>query len=151
MILKSFALTLILMIKVNLGWSHFLAASFNAQSIMTMISGKTWIAMHRCPCGQGRRHVRLRSLFHGMSVCHSLQALRCNRPRLGLRGSHSMMMVVFVVDTSVSIGYQRSLIHRGLFDLLAFPQFLPRILVLGLLVPLLLMLLHDRRGHQVLG
>jgi hypothetical protein len=79
-ILKSFALTLILMIKVNLGWSHFLAASFNAQSIVTMISGKTWIAMHRCPCDQGCRHIRLRSLFHGMSVCHSLQALRGYRP-----------------------------------------------------------------------
>ena len=62
-----------------------------------------------------------------------------------------MMVMVFDVDTSVSVGYQRTLIIHGLFDLLTFPQFFPSILVLGFLVPLLVMLLQDRWGHQVLG
>jgi len=79
-LLMSFALTLILIIEVNLSWSHFLATSFNAQSIVAMISGKTCIALQRCPFDQWCRHIRLGSLFHGMSVCHSLQALRGNRP-----------------------------------------------------------------------
>jgi hypothetical protein len=78
--LLSFALTLILMIEVNLSWSHFLATSFNAQSIMTMISSKACIVKQRCTSGQGCRHIRLGSLFHGMSVCYSLEALRGNRP-----------------------------------------------------------------------
>ena len=62
-----------------------------------------------------------------------------------------MMEIIFVVDTSVSVSDKRSLIHRGLFDLFTFPQFFTRVLILGFLVPLLVMLLQDRCGHQVLG
>jgi hypothetical protein len=62
-----------------------------------------------------------------------------------------MMVKIFGVDTSVSVSDQRSLFHRTLFDLFTFSQFLSRILVLGFLVPLFVMLLlHDRWGHQVL-
>lgn len=52
-----------------------------------------------------------------------------------------MMVMVFDVDTSVSVGYQRTLISHDLFDLFTFPQFFPCIFVLGFLVPLLVMLL----------
>ena len=61
-----------------------------------------------------------------------------------------MMEMIFVVDTSVSVSEKRSLIHRGIVNLFAFPQFLARILFLGFLVSLLMMILQDRLGHQVL-
>ena len=52
-----------------------------------------------------------------------------------------MMEMIFVVDTSVSVSEKRSLIHRGIVNLFAFPQFLARILFLGFLVPFLMMIL----------